>query len=372
MDAAVRNPNPMCGTSERSYMWCNFEPCGMICASITWGLVIYAMFVVNFRIIACWLGFGLAGSALAFFYNYISLTCLVVHLKAMITDPGSVSSLAEPLEDEIVESLEEGNLESEENKRTHKMCRRCRTFKPQRAHHCSICQRCIIKMDHHCPWINNCVGIGNQKFFIQFVCCVFLLSIFSLVLTVSRMIACMGKGGQHHSVHGHTNNSVIGPSFCATGADGGALILLLLLESTLFGFFTFCMGLDQWQSFSTGISQIDRLQGSSQVENNDFNEVFGGGKSFRIDWLLPTNPCWSSEAWDKIVGYHIPPHKQKQKKWPEYEMVKTESAFIDQSSGLEAMSNGSSPTRYRIPGEVSVQRDGSEFMQRKLSQHSSE
>ena len=47
--------------------------------------------------------------------------------------------------------------------RGRRMCRRCQAFKPPRAHHCSICKRCIIKMDHHCPWVNNCVGIGNHK-----------------------------------------------------------------------------------------------------------------------------------------------------------------------------------------------------------------
>ena len=26
-----------------------------------------------------------------------------------------------------------------------------------------------MKMDHHCPWINNCIGHFNQKFFILFV-----------------------------------------------------------------------------------------------------------------------------------------------------------------------------------------------------------
>lgn len=31
-----------------------------------------------------------------------------------------------------------------------KYCRRCKCFKPARAHHCSICNRCIVKMDHHC------------------------------------------------------------------------------------------------------------------------------------------------------------------------------------------------------------------------------
>ena len=33
--------------------------------------------------------------------------------------------------------------------RFRKFCKRCKAFKPKRAHHCSICKRCIVKMDHH-------------------------------------------------------------------------------------------------------------------------------------------------------------------------------------------------------------------------------
>ena len=41
----------------------------------------------------------------------------------------------------------------------------CNVFKPERCHHCSTCNRCVLNMDHHCPWISNCVGFWNRKYF---------------------------------------------------------------------------------------------------------------------------------------------------------------------------------------------------------------
>ena len=42
-------------------------------------------------------------------------------------------------------------------------CDKCSAMKPLRAHHCSVCQRCTLMMDHHCMWTNNCIGIHNYK-----------------------------------------------------------------------------------------------------------------------------------------------------------------------------------------------------------------
>ena len=49
------------------------------------------------------------------------------------------------------------------------MCPDCLVLRTPRSRHCAICNRCVERFDHHCPWLNNCVGIRNNNAFLMFL-----------------------------------------------------------------------------------------------------------------------------------------------------------------------------------------------------------
>lgn len=63
------------------------------------------------------------------------------------------------------------------------VCDKCGVNRPERAHHCTICNQCVLRMDHHCPWVGNCVGENNHRFFLLFAFWAFLASL-SLCLSM--------------------------------------------------------------------------------------------------------------------------------------------------------------------------------------------
>ncbi|KAM0679689.1 hypothetical protein GINT2_002097 [Glugoides intestinalis] len=61
-----------------------------------------------------------------------------------------------------------------------KYCMCCNSFRPIRTSHCSDCGRCIIDKDHHCIWLNTCIGRNNYKFFLYFLYTLCFISLYNV------------------------------------------------------------------------------------------------------------------------------------------------------------------------------------------------
>lgn len=96
-------------------------------------------------------------------------------IRTVISDPGKVPAYW-------------GNFSDDPESNKRRYCLSCHIFKPERCHHCSTCKRCVLNMDHHCPWINNCVGYQNRKFFILMLFYINITSFFLLITEFSQFI----------------------------------------------------------------------------------------------------------------------------------------------------------------------------------------
>ncbi|KZV90969.1 hypothetical protein EXIGLDRAFT_107061 [Exidia glandulosa HHB12029] len=130
-------------------------------SGIIFGSMIWIGWAWSTQLVHNYAGYALWHLAFAICYAL----CVYNFFRAVTLDPGTCPKPANDAE--LKSIIEELTSEGKLNGQT--FCINCMGRKALRSKHCRVCDKCVARFDHHCPWVWNCVGVNNHRQFIIFV-----------------------------------------------------------------------------------------------------------------------------------------------------------------------------------------------------------
>ncbi|OMJ87487.1 hypothetical protein SteCoe_10822 [Stentor coeruleus] len=86
----------------------------------------------------------------------------------MIIVLGFICTLIDPTDPAVKEAKRAEILsKSMDLKKYPKICKVCKFHVNMDTKHCRDCDRCVLHFDHHCKWLNNCIGVKNYKIYVH-------------------------------------------------------------------------------------------------------------------------------------------------------------------------------------------------------------
>ncbi|KAB7496502.1 Palmitoyltransferase Hip14, partial [Armadillidium nasatum] len=130
----------------------NVMPMAVYLATKFWCYVTWVLYIHSY--VGVWITSLFVSCSLCLWYNFV---------MAWKGDPGVITADRSKKYQTIIELAERDGFDPQW------FCSTCLVRRPLRSKHCSVCNRCIAKFDHHCPWVGNCVGLNNLKYFVGYL-----------------------------------------------------------------------------------------------------------------------------------------------------------------------------------------------------------
>lgn len=276
--------------------WCRLPSkiCSIVFITI-FSLFLYSCFIYSIQCV-CSSNYNLI---LRIFLIIFSIPLFILFywsfIKCSLVDPGYVDNT-------WAVNAEENNIPIEKRKvrcytpNKYTVCEKCDyLIRPERAHHCKSCKKCVLKMDHHCPWVGTCVGEKNLKYFFLFIFYAFLISGY-IVLSILPKIIKIFLESKEAKLFTIEDATVL-----IIACTGIALVLGLLFMTIQYIYF-----------ISKNITIIESsYEGMNPYDLGAYNNwklVFG---VFNWKWFFPLQPenpyhhtCYLYPISDKYIDTH--------------------------------------------------------------------
>ncbi|KAK1141615.1 Eukaryotic peptide chain release factor GTP-binding subunit [Aspergillus melleus] len=168
--------------------------------NIATGIFVVAPSALFFAFSAPWLWHHIS-PAIPILFAYLFFVCFSSFIHASVVDPGIIPrnlqpmpppesddplTIGPPTNDWVMVKLATSEVAAMDV--PVKYCKTCSIWRPPRCYHCRVCDNCVETLDHHCVWLNNCVGRRNYRYFFTFVSSSTLLALFLLGASLAHVL----------------------------------------------------------------------------------------------------------------------------------------------------------------------------------------
>lgn len=120
-----------------------------------------------------------------FFFSISAIAAGFAAYITCVTDPADDSLYCNPNNRDSNSETVKVPIDSLQ---TSSYCYICDTRVHISSKHCGSCKKCVLKFDHHCKWLNTCVGQRNYRYFLSVVGTIAALTTTSLTLSIAYLI----------------------------------------------------------------------------------------------------------------------------------------------------------------------------------------